>query len=350
VTDAPRVLIVRLTSLGDVVWALPGVTAIREALPKAFIGLAVERKFAALVEGHPHVDKLHVIPRIRAKAAFLPECWRAVRELRAQRYDVAIDFQSNARAAFWTRLAGARRVIGQPRHFAKEGAWHVEREHPTEVLPPWTHKVDRNIALLSLIGVKPAKPPRPIIPEPAVAAEFATSWVAGGKRPLVLVHPHVSDFWNAKLWREEAFAELGRRLAARGARVCVTWGTKDELPRAERIVALAKDAVELAPDLSSFARMAAVFKRADLVVACDTGPLHIASAVGVKVLGLYGPTDPRIYSPYWDNTRYLRKGVPCSPCRLKKCPRTDCMMYMTADQVFVAAKEILDEVGALARG
>src|SRR5438270_5647020 len=146
------ILIVRLSALGDVVHVLPALAALRAAFPTAKIGWAVEEKAASLLDGHPRLDRRHVIPRSAlAKAArsrdvgtFVREARRTVRELRAESYEVTLDFQSNFRSSLLARLSGAKRRIGQPAPFAKEGARFLATEAPRAVERS-VHKIVRNL-------------------------------------------------------------------------------------------------------------------------------------------------------------------------------------------------------------
>jgi ADP-heptose:LPS heptosyltransferase len=342
----PRVLFVRLSALGDVVHVLPSVAALRQAHPRAFIGFAVEERAASLVRGHPQLDRVHVIPRATAApdrlGAFVAAASSMARELRRTEYDVALDFQSNLRSSVTAWLSGAPRVIGQPRPYAKELSWVLERERPPPV-PREVHKIERNLALLSLIGVKPAKPPRPVIPEPESSRALADAFArASHRRPVVLIHPGVSSFGAIKGWREEGFAAVARTLAQRGARVAVAFGGAGERAIATRIVERAAHAhVELAPDTRSVLDLAALERRADLFLGVDSGPLHLAAAVGTACVALYGPKDPRTYGPYWVNALPIRKGVACSPCSFRTCPRNECMTTITADEVLEAADAMI---------
>jgi heptosyltransferase-1 len=341
-TGPGGVLIVRLSALGDVVHVLPALAALREKFPGTKIGWAVEEKAASLLAGHPQIDRLHVIPRSALTAdlkrgalpAFVRGAWRTIRELRAERYEVTLDFQSNFRSSLLARLSGARRRVAQPAPFAKEGSRLLATEAPAPVERS-VHKIERNLRLLDALGVRPAQPPRPVIPEPESARALAESF-AGAKAPVIL-HPGVSAFGAFKAWRIEGYGALARALGARGERVAVAWGGAGELEAAKRVVALARGAAELAPETRSVLDLAALLRRAALFVGADSGPLHLAAALGTRVVGLYGPKDPRTYGPYWENARVVRKGVACSPCTLRRCARPECMTLITADDVQAAA-------------
>lgn len=355
-----RILIVRLSALGDVVHVLPALAALRAALPDAFIGWAVEDRAASLLEGHPHLDRVHVVPRAAWSKALredplsvLRSLRRTLRDLRRARYDVTLDFQSNLRSSALAWASGAPRRIGQPRPFAKEGSRALVTETPDPV-PRDAHKIERNLALLEPLGLARGAAPRPTLPEPPAARALAEEFAAGpGQR--VIIHPGVSAFGALKAWREDRFAELARRLVADGARVFFAWGGAAEEALARSLAARAPGA-GITPRTSSILELAALLRRADLVVGVDSGPLHLAAAVGAPVLGLYGPKHPGTYGPFWTPSEVVRAGFECSPCRFRRCPRPDvavvegtggvqrvspCMERLEVDAAHVAARRLL---------
>lgn len=321
-------LIVRLSALGDVVHVLPALAALRAARPGVPIGFAVEDRAAGLLEGHPHIDRLHVVPRgalakVASKdpLAVLRALRATVRELRRERYEVALDFQSNFRSAALAWLSGAPRRIGQPRPFSKEGSRLLMTEQPPAVGKE-VHKIERNLRLLSCLGIAPGPAARGVVAEPPAAAAAAEAIVAAGPRPLVVIHPGVSAFGALKAWREDRFAALGEALATDGARVLFAWGGPAE-ERTARALAAAAPGTAVAPRTAGILGFAALLRRADLVVGVDSGPLHLAAAVGAPVLGLYGPKHPGTYGPFWPGSEVVRAGLDCSPCRHRRCPRED---------------------------
>jgi ADP-heptose:LPS heptosyltransferase len=283
---------------------------------------------------------LEAAARRGSLTAFAGTALRAVRELRGEGYEVALDFQSNFRSSLLARLSGARRRIAQPAPFSKEGARFLATETPPPV-EKTVHKIERNLKLLCPLGIFPAAPPRPRIPEPETARLLGEQLLHGGKAP-VLLHPGVSAFGAFKAWRIEGYAALARALRAeRGSRVLVAWGGDKERAAALRVVELSRGSAELAPRTGSILDLAALLRRSELFVGADSGPLHLAAALGTPVVGLYGPKDPRTYGPYWANASVVRKGVACSPCTLRKCARPECMTLLTADEVKAAALALL---------
>jgi heptosyltransferase I len=355
-SQRPRILIVRLSALGDVVHVLPALAALRAAYPEAHIGWAVEDRAASLLDGHPQLDQVHVVPRAawgksikRDPLSVLRSLRRVLRELRAGRYDITLDFQSNLRSSALAWASGAPRRIGQPRPFAKEGSRALSTEAPVAV-PREAHKIERNLALLGPLGIAPGPAPRPVLAEPPAARALAEAFEAAGG-PRVVIHPGVSAFGALKAWREDRFADLARRLLADGARVYFAWGGAAEEAQARTLAAQAPGA-ELTPRTSSLLELAALLRRADLVIGVDSGPLHLAAALGAPTLGLYGPKHPGTYGPFWTPSEVVRSGIECSPCRYRKCPRPDaalvgdvrispCMDRLESTTAHAAARRLL---------
>jgi heptosyltransferase-1 len=351
-----RILIVRLSALGDVVHALPMLDAVRRALPAAHIGWLLEEKAASLLVGHPQIDRLWVAPRAEVvqllRRGHLLAALRLlvgfVRELRAAGYELVIDAHSNARSSFLAFCSGARRRIGFAHGYAKEGAgWlYTDRVEPAQ---PRQLKVQRALELLAPLGIDP-RGARAVLGVSEATREWARVQVAQlGGRPVVAIHPGVSGFGAIKQWDPERFGRTALRLAReRGARCVITWGP-GERQLAERVVAASEGAAALGPQTRSILELAALYEACDVVIGADTGPLHLAAALGVPVVGLYGPKDPAIYAP-WDArtgaaAAVVSRPVHCSPCNARSCANGTviCMPAIQVDDVVAAARESLGE-------
>ncbi len=349
---ASRILIVRLSALGDVVHALPMLDALRRAQPSAHIGWLVEEKAASLLAGHPQIDRLWVAPR--AQLAELLRRGRMIaalrlllgfaRELRAARYDLVIDAHSNARSSVLAWCSGAGRRIGLAHGYAKEGAgWlYTDRVVPTAARQL---KVQRTLDLLRPLGIDP-RGARAVLGIPESMRAWARAQVEQlGSRPVVAIHPGVSDFGAIKQWDPARFGRTAIRLAReRGARCLVTWGP-GERELAMRVVASSEGFAVLGPETGSILHIAALYQACELVIGADTGPLHLAAALGVPVVGLYGPKDAAVYAP-WDARTgaaapVVRRAVYCSPCNRRTCSNVICMPAIQVGDVVAAARDSL---------
>ncbi|MGE5413856.1 MAG: lipopolysaccharide heptosyltransferase I [Syntrophomonadaceae bacterium] len=298
-----KILIVRLSAMGDVVHALP--IAENAAAAGAEVAWVIEPAFAGLLEGSPHCARVLLADtrdwRRRPLAAATRRSIAALRAgCRAFAPNVTLDVQGLFKSALIARLAGAPVVgfsFGARREPLSAPLCHV-RVSPG---PDARHVVDRNLALLSAAGI-PATVRAPdaryllAVPRPE-----ADAFVAAQPPRYAVLHPGAAR--AAKTWGEERYARLAVALEERGVATVLSWGPGDEA-RVERLTALAPRA-RRAPrlDLPALARLCA---RARLFVGGDTGPLHLADAVGTPTLALYGPTDPERNGPYRDRRGVIR--------------------------------------------
>jgi ADP-heptose:LPS heptosyltransferase len=253
--------------------------------------------------------------------------------LRRQRYDVALDLQGLLKSAFWARASGARRVIGFAREHLREpqAAWlYGERVTP----PHPAHVIDKNLALARHLGAPTAPIALPIRAEasPPVAAGLAR---ARDGQPYAVLNPGAA--WPNKRWPAERFAALAQALHRRHGLVSiVTWGPS-ERPLAEAIVAASAGTARVSPE-TGIGDLAAVMRGASLVVSGDTGPLHIAAAVGAPLVGLYGPTWPERNGPWNPEDQVISRADRCRCHHKRRClTGAPCIETIAVDEVYDAA-------------
>lgn len=334
-----KALIVRLSSIGDVVHTLPALAALRAHAWE--VGWVVEPAARPLLEGQALLSQLAPAPGARA-AAFgsVPPVLRA---LRAARYDVALDFQGLWKSALWARLAGAPRVVGYARPWRREPLSSLFIWEPVEPPPDLPHVIDKNLALLRSLGIDAAglrEFPLPCWDKQALAIQ--TDLADLGLSDFVVLNP--GGGWASKLWPGERFGAVARGLRARGLKALVTWGPGEEW-RAERVVETSDGAAQkcFATTLVEYVELA---RRARLVVAADTGPLHLACAVGTPVVGIYGPTDPARNGPFSPNDVTVRRAPLCCPCHRRRCETHEGVMEaITPQEVLLAIDRRLGIVG-----
>jgi lipopolysaccharide heptosyltransferase I len=325
-----RVLVVRLSALGDVLFALETVAALKTLRPDLRIDFLVEDRFAALLRAHPQLEAVRTLPR-RGRLAYL----RALRALRAERYDLALDLHGLLKSAIPMFACRAARKLGFAAPGSREGAARVY-DRAVELPRPLPHRADRGLHLLRALGLDAGPSPvaLPAPPEPP------TFW-DGVPRPRVVLHPGASAFAAFKRWPAARFADLAARLAADGIEVAVSFGP-GEADLAAPILAAAPRARPLDGAALGLVGLAAVYRGADLVVAADTGPLHLAAAAGVRVVALFGPKDPRLYGPRGRGDHaVLFHDVPCRPCRRRRCASPQCILGLQVETVEAAVRAAL---------
>lgn len=359
-TATPRILVVRLSAIGDCVHAAPTVEAIRRQVPDAFIGWVVHPGGHALIQDLGAVDRFHRFPRGAGGWAAMRALWRLRAELRAERYDIVLDLQGLTKSGLVARVSGAPRRIG----FDGVESRELNRFFMTERrMASGRHVVDRNLSLLAALGLE--VPGRAEWNFPAVELQGSPIGAElerlGGERSLVVISPGTT--WPTKFWPISMYAELGRRLADAECDVVVAWAGPAESAMADEIAATGPRVHKAPP--TSLLELRGLLQRSQLLVANDSGPMHIAVAVGTPTLALFGPTDPERNGPYGmeDPDRAVQaltlaggrikqigeqrvgdgRLLECQFCWKKLCARGDlaCLHQLDVDDVFDAAIGLL---------
>lgn len=317
-----KLLVVRLGALGDIVHALPAVAALRRAWPGARIDWLVDRRHRAILDLARGIDsRLTIDPGGR---------WRdlpaAVRHLRAQRYDAALDLQGLLKSAVLARLSGAPRVIGFGRAAVRESLAASFYTEAVEV-PRSGHVIRKNLALLAALGLHDDRIEVPLDDVPA-PAWWMEQWASS---PVALLNPGAG--WPNKRWPAERFGAIAAWLRDRhGLQSAVLWGPSEEA-LAAGVVAASTGAARQLPR-TSIADLVAIARRARLMVAGDTGPLHVAAAVGLPIVGLYGPTSPARNGPWHEHDETLSRFDGCACHHRRRCRRgTACIDSIPLDEV-----------------
>jgi lipopolysaccharide heptosyltransferase I len=333
-----RVLIVRLGALGDVVHAIPVAAALRRAFPAARIDWLVSAKHREILDLVPVIDRRLVINDRRA-ASGGTSLVAAIRELRRSRYDVAIDLQGLIKSAVLARASGAPRVVGFSSRYARERA---ARLFYTDAYDPGRgglfdpretrHVVDINLGLLSVLGITTAAREFPIEDVDSEAAQMVREQTGGR---YALLNP--GGAWPNKRWPPNRLSAIATELRARhGLMSAVLWGPGEE-PLAAEVAAGANGAAVVSPK-TSIADLVALARRAALMVSGDTGPTHIAAAVGTPIVGIYGPTRPARNGPLSPLDITVSRDRVCQCHHLRRC-KLDRMCLLD-----IEVAEVLDAV------
>jgi 3-deoxy-D-manno-octulosonic-acid transferase/heptosyltransferase-1 len=351
-----KILIVKLSAIGDVLHALPALTALRRHYPDARIDWLVEEGAADLVQGHAALNQALVWRRRefvnRLATGRLASAGRLflnlLFQLRDTRYDLILDFQALLKSSLWIFLARGRRKAG-----FGPGMEHSEKSHLflNERIPAVSmeiHALDRGLILLRALGI-PDMQVRYDLPIAAEDEEAAQQLLAGRgvgpNQPFVAINPVAK--WPTKLWSPERFRELAEHLLKDGFQVVFT-GSKEDQPLIDDMVRGLSPSVARMDGQTTLKVLAVVYRRAGVVVSTDTGPMHLAAAVGTPVVALFGPTAPWRTGPYGKGHVVLRAGVRCSPCFSRSCKVTDlepmgCMNRITVEQVAEAVTRLFEE-------
>lgn len=331
----PRILIVRLSAIGDVLHGLPVLSALRAKWPAAHLSWVVEGRAAELLAGHPALDELIVVPRGWLKSP------RAVFELRrrlaAVQPKVALDLQGLTKSAIAAWLSGAPRRIG---FAAPDGRELSGLLYTEQVAARSAHVVDRYLELLAPLGVdRPeAHFELPRFDEAEAAVDrWLRELALGGS--FATINPGAG--WPSKVWPAERYAAVARHLGtARGLQSLVVWAGDVERQWAEQIVAGSGGHARLAPR-TSLRELAVVCRRSCLFVGSDTGPLHLAAAVDTPCVGLFGPMPGERNGPYGHQHLIVQKVCLQGSSRARRTANNDSMLAIAVDDVCTASDSLL---------
>jgi ADP-heptose:LPS heptosyltransferase len=308
-------------------------------MPGAHLGWAIEEPGLRLLRGHPAVDQFHLYPRRSRPLRFVGDLLAFRRELRAARYDVALDVQGLTKSGLVAWLSGAPRRISLGAPHRRE----LNRLFVNEsVAAPAAsrHVVDRNLTLLRAVGASPPARGRFELAPPPPSAALAP-FLAELRRQGAFAVVNPGAAWATKIWSPAALGLVARGLADRhGLSVAVTWGSESERELARAVVAGAeRGAVREAPR-TNLSDLAALIGGAALFVGGDTGPMHLAVALGVPTVAVFGPTDPERNGPYGERDLVVTADaeLSCRPCWSRRCARGDhaCLAWIDGEHVLAA--------------
>jgi heptosyltransferase I len=325
-----RILIVRMSALGDIVHALPVLASLRAAYPTAEIDWLADQRYAGVLD---------FVTGLNQRIIGRPGLVRAVQSLRERKYDAAIDLQGLFKSAAMARLSGATRVIGFERAALRErgAVWFYDE---TASVAAEAHVIQKNLSVLPTLGVPDQAVRFPfVVPLSPVADAVAAEAATRGDGGFALINP--GGGWPNKRWPPERFGELAARIRERhGLPSYVLWG-EDEYMLADRIASGSTGAAVRAPR-TTLGDLIALSARARLMVSGDTGPIHLAAAMGTPIVGLYGPTWPNRNGPWSPHDTVVSRASRCE-CHHKR----RCQLDVARDAAGLCLQDIgVDEVVA----
>ncbi len=334
---------VKLGAVGDVVHTLPSLRSLRKAFPEAFIAWIVEEKSKDVIIGNPDLDEVIVFERKKIQRGFkslkgigssIRDISDVLKRLRGYSFDIAIDFQTLFKSGLITYLSGAPKRIGFDKWREFNRLFTNKRVKSVK-----EHVVDKYLELVEATGV--SIDPSPVKIEYSAEDAF---YIKGfiDREGLILkrwvaLNPGAS--WPSKLWGGDRYAFVCDKLADAGIPVVIIWG-----PGEEGLVAGILERVKVRPIVApktSIKQLACLLESAGLYVGGDTGPLHMAVAMGTQVVGIYGPSDPERNGPYGEGHRVLQADIECASCWKRVCSSMECMERVSVDDV---AKAVISKI------
>jgi heptosyltransferase I len=343
-----RLLIVRLGSMGDIIHTLPAITALRRAFPDATLGWIVEECWAELLctlpeprsgprsPRRPLVDRVHTVnTKTWRRSLFSTQTWEQIAaglsELRAQQYEVAVDFQGAARSAVLARWSGAPVIYGaaQPRENV------ASMFYTRQVIVRGSHVVEQNFSLAEAAARLPLEMPKIDFPRDPTVEKKSEDRLQQNVGDFVLLNPGAG--WGAKQWPAERYGEVARQLAEDGVKCLINFGPGEESLMRAVESASSGTAKGMAGSLTE---LIALTRRARLFIGGDTGPMHLAAALGIPVVAIFGPTNPERNGPFGIRSIVLRS--PASPTTHSHRAQPDPgMLEINPDEVVAAARKLL---------
>ena len=358
-----RILLVKLSAIGDCIYALPLVHALRRRFPKAFIAWVIDARASEVVQGQEGVDEMIVVDTRGWRRQLVSGQWglmvRSIKEvffrLRRQRFDIAIDAQGLIKSGALTWLSGAPLRIGFESSACREKLNTLFTNHrvrlPGDSISEGpVHVLEKNLLLLTPLGIEPARDHgettdfhftiRPD-DDKRVADFLADSQISNG-RALIGIHPGAGH--PVKFWEEDRFSDLSDLLIERLGATVALFGGIDSADRIQSIRTRMNHSPLLVPRLT-LKQLGAFFRRCQVVVSADSGPLHLAAAVGCANVGLFGPSDPRICGPRGQKSLAIKKPCSCEGPKghffNRRCWQPTCMKSIETEEVYQAVQKLL---------
>lgn len=336
-------LVVRLDRIGDVVLSTPVLEELRKQFPHAHIAMMVRPQCRDVVDGNPHVDQVIVYDKEGSERSAFGTI-RFARRLERQAFDTALVLHPSHRSHWIPWLARIPVRIG----YDRKGAWRLTHRAAHRKQEGSKHEAEYTLELLAFFGIAPAAP-RPSVPVTEAASRrvegLLTAAGVGADEALVAIHPSASCI--SKRWMPERFAQVADRLIAdRGVRMCLVAGQGDAMHAGRVASAMRRPAINLAGQLS-VGELSALLRRCRLLISNDSGPVHLAAAVGTPVVDIFGRNQrglsPQRWGPIGAGHLILHKEVGCVTCLAHDCDIAfRCLTALEADEVYQGAVSVLD--------
>jgi heptosyltransferase I len=353
IKDSKKILIIRLSAIGDVVDVLPALRYLRSNFPESRISWLVEDRASAILSDHPDLNEVIVFPRkkwqreilkISKTISTLSDILSFYRKLHDEHYDLVLDFQGNLKSGIMDLITGTENRVGFGKGFCKEfnylfTMYKVYPQNERE------HRIDKNLSLLKGIGFN-AEFQNPELPVSKLDHEYISKFIDENNKcpiPLIIVNPCTSEYGSYKRWSTLNYARLADMILEKyDVKVVFIWGP-NELEIVNEIISQMKQKASVSCK-TTIKQLIELIRCADLFIGGDTGPLHIASTLCIPTMAIFGPKDPMLYGPYHENTAIINKELPCSPCRDRTCSDPECLTTILPEEVFQGVNKLMDNI------
>ena len=338
-----NILIVKLSAIGDVIHTMPSLAALRQRYPDAHITWVVEEAAADLVKNHPYLDAVLILRRKKWSKDFrngqfrLPveEIRSFMKNLRHRHYDLVIDFHGLFKSSIIVFFSRGKRKLGY--NSLQELSGLFLNEKISEDMNK--HAVERYLDFPRYLGAKinSARFILPLNKEAETRSQILLDRYNLDDKKFIAINPVA--YWETKLWSNEKFAHLADLINDKlQIKVVFTGSEKEPIDKITSL--MTTESINLG-GATTLLDLAYLYKKAQMVITTDSGPMHLAAAVETPVIALFGPTDPARTGPYGAGHTIIRTELSCSPCFLKKCSTKKCMKNISSQQVFAAVEKKL---------
>ncbi|MCX7857838.1 MAG: glycosyltransferase family 9 protein [Deltaproteobacteria bacterium] len=346
-----NILVLRLSSLGDIIMTLPAVYSLKNYFPSSKIAWVCEGSACELLSCMRFVDEVIKFPRDKIREALNNgspmEAWvtflNFIRDLRRTEFDLVFDFHGILKSAVISCLTRKKRMVGLGKPYAKEFSHLFYRER-INGSDQHIHKVQRNMMLVKYIGVKGFSENIPFM-VPKTDEEYVEQFFRkeGLSGRVFVVNPFSSIRGRYKRWPLEYYRELIKMIKKEmDPRVIILWGTNEEKIEAEKLKESLNGDVILSWSMN-VPKLLAFLSKVDLYIGGDSGITHLASLVKTPVVAIFGPSDHKVNSPWGTTKKIVRRDIECSPCKKRDCKERRCLTEIYPEQVFEAIKELYNQ-------
>ncbi len=365
-----RILVVLLGRIGDVIFTLPSIIALKQARPDILVDWVVEDRCSDLLVDHPDIERLIIFRRTEFERLYRARKWglafgiirTLIRDVRLHRYQAVLDFQGLLKSGILTGLSRSSLKLGSPSTYGKmkEGSWIFSRQIP--LAPSARHLIDRHFLVIRhLLGdipfnrmfyIRITEEEKKRVRETLDSMGWATPSPQGSPAPFILIHPFAS--WETRQWPMDRFVSVARHFSRKGFRIGIIGGGGEVQKRLLEPFYLFKEEtgaektgiknrVAFFPGIFSLREAGFLMTQSSLVLTDDSGPMHLSAALGARTLGIFGPTDPvRLGPSYGNQCASVHRNLLCQPCMKRRCPiGTLCMEELLPDQVIREAEALL---------